>query len=678
MFLDVPRTTQSVACNPGQPSITRQPQSVFDIRASREPTTRPLYSTTRRPRSLYNIFALPADKATCSRITLWLQCRAVTAQSAVSIVYLMSQVLFGFPANPRRVRRARDASAARSAAPADFITFLGFPRTRLRVLVLFGFPANPRHVRRAPHASAARSAGPAIFITFLGFPRTRLRVLGYVLQNRTLGASMACGGGAQRCLQRLFDVRVSRELNDAPFAFPTRRRRAATPPNLFFTFLVVLRRVAPYSSPIRLAANPRRVRRAPHTSPTRTAAAAVFITFLGFPQTWLHVTESHSAFSVYSMSESPASLTTRPSRSRRVGGAQRCPRIYSCIFGGPATRSAVLKSYSASREPKTRPARSAAPTIFITFLGVSRTRLRVTACGGRAQRCLWFLFNVRASREPNDASVALPRCRQRVAPPPRNFYYIFEGPADHLTCRVIARRPFYEKSMYWRPANPDTRALRPPRFLNYVFGLATNRRVTARPLTRRRCLHLVHRLPANPKTHTAGLSRKFYLDFWRSRDAPSRRDALAVAAAASHRSGILNFGFGLPVSAAIFLFWIWYSREQGLALRRAINAPPPSRHQRARHSNSGFRVPASGVRLRWCNPRDFNFGFGLPAASTRRAAIFLSCLSSKPPSAFKFWISSPRERHHRAGAAPIFHFLDFAFPRVRFTLPPAAIAPSHR
>ncbi|KAJ6576701.1 hypothetical protein DFH09DRAFT_1452413 [Mycena vulgaris] len=154
-------------------------------------------------------------------------------------------------------------------------------RRRLRVLelhsgfnVLFGFPANPRRVRRAPHALAARSAGPAIFITFLGFPRTRLRVLEshsgfngarwrrkaqspllfdvrvlrepndvlfallthYVLQNRTLGASMACGGGAQRCLQRLFDVRVSREFNDAPFALQTRRRRPVPPQNLLSHF----------------------------------------------------------------------------------------------------------------------------------------------------------------------------------------------------------------------------------------------------------------------------------------------------------------------------------------------------------------------------------------------------------------------------------------------------------
>ncbi|KAJ6576692.1 hypothetical protein DFH09DRAFT_1452389 [Mycena vulgaris] len=633
-------------------------QRLFDVTATCDPKDMSVALTTRRrrvaplPGNFYYVFGRPADHS--KRRVLQLR------------VNLNLYSIFERLACTRRVRYTPHVSAARSAAPAVFITFLRFPRTRLRVLVLhsgfnvlFGFPANPRHVRRAPHASAARSAGPAIFITFLGFPRIRLRVLeshsGFtgarrrhkarspllfdvrVLRepndDRTLGASMACGGGAQRCLQRLFDVRVSRELNDVPFAFPTRRRRAAMPPSLFLHFWwscgAQRRTQVLFGFP-----RTQDVSAVLHTRRRRVPPPPQFLSHFWASRRHGYMLQNHTlaliarsaAFGVYSMSESPTSLTTRPSRSRRVGGAQRRARIYCRIFGGPAARSAVLKSYSASREPKTRPARS-------TRVGgaVPRTRLGVTACGGGAQRCLWFLFDVRASHEPNDAhpqslfnvgASRNPPVRARCVGAPPNFNYFFGGPADQS-----------------------------PR-----DHFITNQ---SRPLTRRRCL----RLPVSPKTHTAGLSRTFYLDFWRSRDrrdAPSRRDALPVAAAASHRSGILNFGFGLPVSAAIFLLWIWYSREQ-------VRAPSRPSTRRRHHA-----INAPDIQL-----LDFAFpraGLGMfvltssLSHSLRHAAIFLSCLSSKPALSIQILdFKSPRAPSSRRRCPDILLF-GFRVPASEVTL----------
>ncbi|KAJ6576689.1 hypothetical protein DFH09DRAFT_1452375 [Mycena vulgaris] len=723
----------SGAC-PAKPPMRFYP-GPYTLTSTRDPKDTSVALTTRLrrvappPGNFYYVFGRPADHS--KRRVLQLR------------VNLNLYSIFERLACTRRVRYTPHVSAARSAAPAVFITFLRFPRTRLRVLVLhsgfnvlFGFPANPRHVRRAPHASAARSAGPAIFITFLGFPRIRLRVL---------ESHSGFTGARRRHKARsplLFDVRVLREPND---------RR---PCNSDYIFGLPADRATCY-------------RIAPWGLQWRAAAA-------------------HSAaFSVYSMSESPASLTTCPSRSLRVGGAQRCPRVYFYIFGGPAARSAVLKSYSASREPKTCPpcstrvadayrrrrsfyhifglpadmvtcysaepgfivaflvvlrraapysnlirlpanprrvrraphasaARSAAPTIFITFLSVPRTRLGVTACGGGAQRCLWFLFDVRASHEPNDASVALPTCRRRYAPPPRNFYYIFEGPADHLTCPTLnlysmlellatppcapdaSARPrtlitFLEVPQTNRPAtilsqiNVCTGVLRapihvrfdPPRFLNYVFGLATNRSTRHRPTFDAPSLPSTSREPQDtygwtlthvlfgflevprPPRRAFDLRRRARIQ--RPLPMRQRRDALPVAAAASHRSGILNFGFGLPVSAAIFLLWIWYSREQGVS--RSV-APSTRRRHHAINAPDiqllDFAFPRAGLGM-----------FVLTSSlshSLRHAAIFLSCLSSKPALSIQILdFKSPRAPSSRRRCPDILLF-GFRVPASEVTL----------
>ncbi|KAJ6494915.1 hypothetical protein DFH09DRAFT_351917 [Mycena vulgaris] len=167
-----------------------------------------------------------------------------------------------------------------------------------------------------------------------------------MLQNCAL-TSIARGSGAQRCLQWLLDARVLREPNDAPVAFPMRRRRVASPPQFFIAFLRFprTRLVAPdfNSARRRRAALPsvliqclsllrahRRVRRAPHPLATCSAAPPRnFIPFLKVPQTTRRVASSLQLrvnLNLYSIFKLPAN-------SRRV---PRAPHVSAARSRAPA------------------------------------------------------------------------------------------------------------------------------------------------------------------------------------------------------------------------------------------------------------------------------------------------------------------------------------------------------
>ncbi|KAJ6483040.1 hypothetical protein DFH09DRAFT_1378420 [Mycena vulgaris] len=137
--------------------------------------------------------------------------------------------------------------------------------------------------------------------------------------------------------------------------------------------------------------------------------------------------------------------------------------------------------------------------------------------------------------------------------------------------------------------------------------------------------------------------------------------------------------------AAIFLLWILYSREQVRA---------PSRHQRARHSTSGFYVPASGVmyvcsrailpfRLRSPSTPGIlilDLGFPRHRRAVRRYCMLCVCAINARPRYSNFGFQVPASA---IIAPPLRRYFTLGF-RVpasevtRFALPPAAIAPSHR
>ncbi|KAJ6517600.1 hypothetical protein DFH09DRAFT_1287772 [Mycena vulgaris] len=305
---------------------------------------------------------------------------------------------------------------------------------------------------------------------------------------------MCSGGGAQRCLQRLFDFRVSRELNDAPVTLPKRRRRPAPRQNLLSHFW--------------------------WSRGTQRRTQVLF----GFSRT---------------QDDSAALFTCR----LRVAP----PLQFLSHFWLPADKATCYRSC----KPSTR-------------------RIHPQP-----------LFNIGGSRDP-----------PHVGAPP-NFNYLFGGPADHSTRILIAPRPFYIKSIYRRPANPDSCAFRPPpisrlRFWTchepldrspVSFGhliLITQTTRTARSLTRRCCLHYLS--TSRAQRHIRVNSHASFICIFGS-PALSTRVGERVSGAPPcvdyysifHVLATAAWRFRMPSSSS-YIFELFTSAFD--ALGRAINVPP--------------------------------------------------------------------------------------------------------
>ncbi|KAJ6517584.1 hypothetical protein DFH09DRAFT_1332382 [Mycena vulgaris] len=156
---------------------------------------------------------------------------------------------------------------------------------------------------------------------------------------------------------------------------------------------------------------------------------------------WLqwHAAAAQNAVStVYSMSASPACLTTRPSRAQRLGGAQRRNQVlfdFLRIHDAPA-------ALHTCRRPVAPP---------LQFYSIFELAADKATCYSAPARRLQCLFDARASREPNDASVALPTRRRRCRAAP--------SPLDASRSPSI----FIQHWIFREPP-------RAPRTLNYFFG----------------------------------------------------------------------------------------------------------------------------------------------------------------------------------------------------------------
>ncbi|KAJ6483041.1 hypothetical protein DFH09DRAFT_1340638 [Mycena vulgaris] len=161
-------------------------------------------------------------------------------------------------------------------------------------------------------------------------------------------------------------------------------------------------------------------RRAPQP-PARRRRVPIFSEV---PRTALRVFESRGSL-MYSIPTLPLNPDMCPPQPTCIASAN--PQFVYYIFGLPATALRVFESHALDTHAAAEPRNSH----FWWSRGVQR-RTQIlfgfpraqdapvalpTPRGGGVQRCLQCLFDVRAFREPNDASVALPTRRRPVAPP---------------------------------------------------------------------------------------------------------------------------------------------------------------------------------------------------------------------------------------------------------------------